>query len=94
MIRLREWNYVEGEFTYGQRIAIGQIFTDESRSEYERMRDAYKELYGYPVRLLPPRVRVKRLDNMLAGLQQLVDMERVMLDYKPTSEEEGAGIKD
>ena len=94
MIRLREWNYVEGEFTYGQRIAIGQIFTDESRSEYERMRDAYKELYGYPVRLLPPRVRVKRLDNMVAGLQQLVDLERVMLDYKPTSEEERAGIKD
>lgn len=94
MIRLREWNYVEGEFSYGQRISVGQIFTDEGRNEYKRMRDAYRELYGYPVRLLPPHWRVRRLDRMLAGLQKLVELERVLLDYKPSAEEERAGIKD
>lgn len=93
-MRFREWNYVEADFTYGQRIAIGQIFTDESRSEYQRMADAWKELYGWPCRLMPPKMRHKRLNRMLEGLQKLIDLEQMMLDYKPTAEEERAGIKD
>lgn len=93
-MRLREWNYTEGDFTYGQRIAVGQIFTDTSRSEYRRMSDAWRELYGWSARLMPPRIRVRRFDRMLDGLRDLVNLEQQLLDYKPTAEEERAGIKD
>ena len=42
-----------GEFTYGNRIALGAILSDESRSEYQRLKAAFRELYGYSCRLLP-----------------------------------------
>lgn len=92
-MRLREFKYEEGTFTYGQRIGVGEILRNEDASEYQRLKDCWKELYGWPARLMPPKMRVARLNRMLEGIKYWVELEAQTLKYDPTPEQERAGIK-
>lgn len=81
-----------GAFTYGNRIAIEQLFTNTQKSEYQLLKEAHRELYGYSCLLLPRKMRFKRLTAIAEGLAQWCRIEAQELDYKPTAEELAAGI--
>jgi hypothetical protein len=91
-MRLREWKYQEGEFSYGQRIAVGEILTDESRTWYQRLKACWRELYGWSARWMLPAVRVRRFDRLTEGLRYWVEREQAELRYNPTAEEQRAGL--
>lgn len=84
----------DGSFTYGTRIALGGIFADASMSEYRRLAAAFRELYGYSPRLVPPRLRHRLLKGIAEDFKAWVDREQQLLAYDPTPEEERAGIKE
>lgn len=92
-MRLREWIYEDGGFSYAQRIEVGMVLSDESLTEYRRLIAAWRVLYGWPARLMPPRIRVRRLARMVAGIQHWFNLEAQELKYIPTVEEERAGLK-
>ena len=92
-MRLTEYNYREGTFSYGARIGVGMILQDESLSEYQRLKGCWKELYGWNARLMPPRMRHRRFRRMLEGIEYWVELESQTLKYDPTPEQERAGIK-
>lgn len=85
-------NMAEGEFTYGNRIALGSIFEDTETSDYEKLKRSFREIYGYSCRLLPIRRRVRVLNDILKHLHEWVKREQELLHYQPTSEEVAAGI--
>lgn len=91
-MRLREWTYEDGLFSYGQRIAAGDILSDDSRSEYMRLKDCWRELYGWNARLMPPRMRARRFARMMKGLRHWFDLEAQTLRFTPSASQERAGI--
>lgn len=83
-----------GEFTYGNRIALGEIFSDENRSEYQRLGAAFRELYGYSCRVLPIRLRLRAFERIVTGMTGWVGKEQEMLHYEPSADELAAGIRE
>lgn len=83
-----------GEFTYGNRIALIDIFRDKSLGEYEQMKQAFKEVYGYTPRLLPIRMRYRWLMDIVEGVAYWCEVEQRELDYTPTADEVAAGVED
>lgn len=83
-----------GDFTYGNRIALGQIFQDDSVSAYKRLKSAFRELYGYSARLLPLRARVRRFTAISRGVTAWIKKEQALLHYEPTADELAAGLED
>lgn len=83
-----------GRFTYGNRIAIGDIFSDESLSWYGKLKAAHKELYGYSCRLLPRKWRYNRLNVIVEGVRAWVAKEQELLHYTPTNDEVTAGLEE
>lgn len=84
----------EGEFTYGNRIALGIIFEDATLTEYQKLKAAHTELYGYSCRWLPLRVRYKRLTAILEGVAHWCKIEAQELHYEPTADEIAAGVEE
>ena len=91
-MRLRDWNYKEGEFTYGQRIEIGEILTDQERTWYLRLKACWRVLYGWNARLMPPRMRIRRFDRMAEGIRYWVELEERTLKYSASLSERRAGL--
>lgn len=87
-------NMQEGAFTYGNRIALGDIFQDGDSTEYQKLKKAFKEIYGYSCRLLPIRKRVRVLNGIVSGLHEWVKREQELLNYEPSSDELAAGIRE
>lgn len=83
-----------GEFTYGNRIELGNIFAEEGKTEYARLKAAFREIYGYSCRLVPFRYRLSMLNDIAQGLLSWVEREQKLLKYKPTPNELAAGIKE
>lgn len=92
-MRLREWKYEDGEFTYAQRIELAEVFKNDSLSEYQKMKAAWRVLYGWSARWMNPWRRVKAFGRMLNGLLFWVKLERKNLKYEPTPEELRAGLQ-
>lgn len=92
-MRVRIYNYREGEFSYGQRIAISRIWREELR-EYEKLKLVWKELYGYDCRVIPVRKRVRLLLGLADGLRYWFDLEQRTLATEPTQEQLRAGIRE
>ncbi len=92
-MRLREWKYEDGEFTYAQRIELAEVFKNDSLSEYQKMKAAWRVLYGWSARWMNPWRRVKAFGRMLNGLQFWVKLERENLKYEPTPDELRAGLQ-
>lgn len=83
-----------GEFTYGNRIALGDIFAEEGKTEYQKLKAAFHEVYGYSCRLVPLRRRLAMLNDIAQGLLSWVEKEQKLLHYKPSPNELAAGIKE
>lgn len=91
----RRLDLLEDEaFTYGQRIALGQLFGEEPKSEYERLLRAFRIVYEYSPRLLPRRVRFARLTALVEGLKEWVSREQKLLNYTPSADELAAGVEE
>lgn len=87
-------DWESNDFTYGQRIELGEIFSEEETSEYYKLCKAFKVMYGYSRKWLPVRMRVRKFNGIALGLKGWIDKEREMLKYNPSSEEISAGIKE
>lgn len=85
-----DWNK---DFTYGNRIALEQIFASD-KSDYWKMCDAFKEMYGFSRRVLPMKLRTEVFESIAIGLKEWIDKEQELLNYTPSAEEIRAGIKD
>lgn len=90
-MRLREWNYEEGLFTYAQRIAVGEALLTED-SDYQKLKACWRVLYGWSARLMPLRMRIRRFRRMIKGLNYWCELEKNTLKYTPTEEQKRAGI--
>lgn len=83
------------DMTYGNRIALADIFTpQEGVTEYMQFCDAFRELHGFSARLVPLRLRIKRIYEITEGLRSWIEKEQQMLAYTPTSDEIAAGIEE
>lgn len=91
-MRLREWKYEDGEFTYAQRIELTEVFRNDSLNGYQKMKAAWKVLYGWSARWMNPWRRARAFERMLEGLEFWVKKERENLKYEPTPEEYQAGL--
>lgn len=80
------------DFSYGQRIELGEIFGSEGR-DYQKMCDAFRTMYGFSRLVLPMRLRVKVFDSIVRGLKGWIEKEQQLLDYEPSDEELRAGVK-
>lgn len=83
-----------GAFTYGQRIALGDIFRNDNLSAYYKMKAAFIELYGWSPRLLPVGRRVKALRRVVDEFKGWLDREQQLLNYEPEPDQVTAGIKE
>lgn len=79
-----------GDFTYAQRIELGQIFATEME-EYERYKAVFKCLHDKVPKATPQ--TLDYLKRVVEGLAGWVEKENTLLNYEPTSEELKAGIK-
>lgn len=86
-------NIQGGEFTYGNRIALADIFKDEGKTEYQKMKEAFREIYGYSCRWLPRKKRYRTLIGIVEGFSEWIKRENTVLDYKPTQDQLRAGIE-
>lgn len=81
-------------FTYGNRIALGDIFGNMEISEYQRMKEAFREVYGYSCRLVPIGKRVQMLHKLVKEFAKICQNEQELLKHTPTADELAAGILD
>lgn len=79
-------------FTYAMRIEVGECFGNAELSEYERMKAAFRVMYGYSPRLLPIKRRVRLLTALMQDFARMVESEQDALKYEPTEQEKAAGI--
>lgn len=87
-------DWESADFTYGQRIELGDIFSDEEVGEYTRLCKAFKCMYGYSRKWIPLRRRARMFNEILDGFKGWIDKEQAMLKYNPSSDEMSAGIKE
>lgn len=87
-----DWD--SADFTYGQRLELGDIFGNEETSEYSKLCEAFKCMYGYSRKWLPMRMRIRVFDRILNGFKEWIEKEQTMLKYTPSSEEMSAGIQE
>ena len=80
-MRVREYDMAAGEFPYGERIALGEIFARADLSDYGKMKAAWHELYGWSARLLPPLARARAFTRLVEGLNGWVEREQQMLSF-------------
>ena len=92
-VKLGTVNITDGEFTYGNRIVLADIFKDENKSDYQKMKEAFREIYGYSCRWLPRRKRYRALIGIVDGFSEWIKREKMVLDYKPTQDQLNAGIE-
>lgn len=86
-------NMEGGEFTYGNRIELGSIFASTEKTEYQKLKAAFREVYGYSCRLVPFRRRLAMLNDLAQGLLSWVEKEQRLLKYNPTVNELAADIQ-
>lgn len=79
-------------FSYGNRIALGIIFGNTEISEYQRMKKAFREVYGYSCRLVPIRLRIKMLHKLIKEFAKICENEQELLKHTPSTDELAAGV--
>lgn len=83
------------DMTYGNRIALAEIFTPSpEKTEYMQFCEAFKELHGFSARLVPVRMRIRRIYEITEGLRSWIEKEQQMLKYTPSTDEVAAGIEE
>ncbi|MDR0541045.1 MAG: hypothetical protein LBH19_02405 [Dysgonamonadaceae bacterium] len=81
-----------GKLTFGQRIELGKIF-QSGLSPAETFCKVFEALHGYTPETSEYGKLYPYFEEITAGLQFWFEQEK-LLEYKPTSEETQAGIKE
>lgn len=86
-------NIKGGKLTYGQRIELGDILSDERRTTGQKFASALRCMFGdgYKVRGTAQEARI--FENILEGITFWATKENALLHYEPTPEEISAGCK-
>ena len=80
-------------FTYGMRIELGKILSDEQRTDFEKYEQSMLCVYGVKP---TPREYVKMFsyfEGIIEGLRYWVDAETNMLHSTPSADEIAAGVE-
>lgn len=91
MGQIQKYIIRDGQFTFGQRIELGEIITAQNTTEWEKFRQAIACLHPeYKVRY-----SVWEMEywlEILNGIQWWIKREKSQLKYKPSTEEILAGV--
>lgn len=82
-----------GKLTYGQRIELGQIFSDPGKSSHQRFSDVMECLYPGQKRGFT-KEWIGRYMEVIEGVEYWMKKEASMLNYQPSGDEIAAGIGD
>lgn len=80
-------------FTYGMRVELGKILSDEQRTDFEKYEQSMLCVYGVKPK---PREYVKMFpyfESIIEGLRYWVDAETNMLHSTPSADEIAAGVE-
>lgn len=80
-------------FTYGMRVELGKILSDEQRTDFEKYEQSMLCVYGVKP---TPREYVKMFpyfEGIIDGLRYWVDAETQMLHSTPSADEIAAGVE-
>ena len=90
-------DYIAGDFTFGQRIELGDILADDSRTDLQKFKDVFECIEGKAPSLA--KIGLKgakkyRLEfaRIVEGLQHWAKLENERLNEEPTDEEKRAGV--
>ena len=87
-------NIKEGEFTYGNRLYMADVFAEEGLTEWQSLAKIYTDIYGYNPKWLLRRVRLARFKELVEGIKFWAEAESRELHRVPSAEELRAGIEE
>ena len=96
MAKREKINVKEGDLSFGQRINIGKILTNEAIEEMDKLKQVWKCLYGVDLKLTSTNTKKMLLEfeEVIDGIIFWIKKETELLKYNPTPEEQRAGIND
>lgn len=80
-----------GQMTFGQRIELGRIITDEELTDLDKMKEGMQCL-GAKWSLRNTSEIVEYWYEVLMGIKYWIEREQAELKYEPSAEEKAAGI--
>lgn len=80
-----------GEFTYGQRIALGRLLSDNSKADWEKLEGTFDILYNKHIKAAQYRHYLPEFEKILQGVQHWMQLEAQLLHYEPSPDEIAAG---
>ena len=90
---LSKINVKAGDLTFGQRIEIGKIYSDTSKSELDKFEAIFIALHKYKPKAKEYSKLIDYFIEIITGLEFWVNQENILLKYEPTEKEKRAGIK-
>ena len=87
-------NVKAGKLTYGQRIELGVILSNGSKSEFEYFMESMECLYSRRPKARHIAKLMPQFNEVLSGLKFWIEQEQMMLRYEPSPEEKRAGISE
>lgn len=85
-----------GDITFGQRIEVGRIISDNSKTEMQMFEETFECLYGSKPKIGPTNVKkyLLEFEEIIEGILFWIEKEKTLLKYDPSPEEIRAGIND
>ena len=83
-----------GQMTFGQRIELGQIFTNEVLSDLDKFEMTFKCLHDLTIDPKDFSKHVEYYNSIVLGLKYWAEKENQLLHHEPTAKEKRAGIKE
>lgn len=83
-----------GEMTFGQRIEIGKIFSNNKLTDLDKFEKTFECLHDYKISPKEYSELVEYYFQIIAGIESWVQKESTMLKYEPSAKERRAGIKE
>lgn len=82
------------KITYAQRIELGQILSDNTTEDSEKLLSAIECVFNRRPNVATIQHYAKRFENICETMKHWIDCEQKMLAYTPTADEINAGFND
>lgn len=83
----------KGDLTYGQRLQLGEILSNQDLDEIQRLQAVFSCLYETTPHRTMIWAYIAEYNRIIEGVQYWVEIESQLLHYEPTTEELQAGIE-
>lgn len=83
-----------GELTFGQRIELGKIYSDQTLSELDKFKRTFECLHKYTPKAVEYSLLIEYFGEIIKGVEFWVLQESTLLKYEPSVKEKRAGIKE